>query len=69
MAINIHHTYYAHVEVRYYADDGYTLRCRDCGQIDDIAEQVCEILVKHNFAYADVCSAETDEVLMTIERT
>jgi hypothetical protein len=37
--------------------------------MDDIAEQVCEILIKHNFAYADVCSAETGEVLMVIERT
>jgi hypothetical protein len=37
--------------------------------MDDIAEQVCEVLVKHNFAYADVCSAETGEVLMVIERT
>ena len=69
MAINIRHTYNTHVEIHYYTDDGYTLRCRDCGQMDDIAEQVCEVLVKHNFSYADICSAETGEVLMVVERT
>lgn len=69
MAINVRHTYRTHVEVCYYTEDGYTLRCRDCGQMDDIAEEVCEILVKHNFSYADVCSAETGEILMSIERT
>ena len=69
MAINIHHTHNAHVEVCYYTEDGYTLRCRDYGQMDDIAERVCKVLVKHNFSYTDVCSAETGEVLMVIERT
>lgn len=69
MAINIRHTYSAYVEICYYGEDGYTLRCRDCGQMDDIAEQVCEILVKHNFSYADICSTETGEILMIIERT
>lgn len=68
MAINIQHTYSTHVEICYYTDDGYTLRCLDCGQMDDIAEQVCEVLVKHNFSYADVRSAETGEILMEIER-
>jgi len=69
MAITIKHTYSTNVEVRYYADNGYTLRCRDCGQMDDIAEQVCEVLVKHNFSSADICSTETGEILMVIERT
>lgn len=70
MAINIRHTYNTHVEICYYSDDNYTsLRCHDCGEMDDIAEKVCKILVKHNFSYADVCSAETGEVLMIIERT
>lgn len=69
MAINIRHTYNAHVDITFYAEDGATLRRYDCGQMDDIAEQVCEVLVKHNFSYADVCSAETGEVLMIIERT
>lgn len=69
MAINIRHTYSTHVEVCYYSDDGYTLRCRDCGEMDAIAEQICEILVKHNFSYADVCSATTGELLMVVSRT
>jgi hypothetical protein len=37
--------------------------------MDDIAEEVTEIVVRHNFEYADVCSAETGEVLMVVERT
>lgn len=70
MAINIRHTYTAHVTVVFYDDDmRISLRYDDCGSMDDITEQICEVLVKHNFAYADVCSAETGEVLMVIERT
>lgn len=69
MAINIRHTHNDHVEICFYTDGGYALRCHDCGEMDDIAEKVCKILVKHNFSYADVCSAETGEVLMIIERT
>jgi hypothetical protein len=37
--------------------------------MDDIAEEVTEIVVRHNFEYADVCSAETGEILMVVERT
>lgn len=69
MAINIHHIYTTHVTIIFYTEDGITLHCNDCGQMDDIAERVCEILVKHNFAYADICSSETGEVLMVVERT
>lgn len=69
MAINIRHTYSAHVTVVFYSEDGITLRYDDCGTMDDIAEQICEVLVKHNFSYADVCSDETGKVLMIVERT
>lgn len=70
MAINIRHTHVAHVSVVFYDDDAeISLRYDDCSSMDAIAEQVCEVLVKHNFSYADVCSAETGEVLMVIERT
>lgn len=69
MAINIKHTYTTYVDIHYYAKDGYTLNCRDCGDMDSIAERVCEVLIKHNFSYSDVCSADTGEVLMTIERS
>lgn len=70
MAINIRHTYCAHATVVFYDDDvGISLRYDDCSSMDAIAQQACEVLVKHNFSYADVCSAETGEVLMVVERT
>ena len=68
MAINIRHTHTAHVTVVFY-DDDTSLRYDDCGSMDDIAERICDVLIKHNFSYADVCSDETGEVLMIIERT
>ena len=69
MAINIHHTHTAHVEIVYYSEEGICLRCNDYGEMDNIAEQVCEILVKHNFSDAHVADAATGEVLMIIERS
>lgn len=69
MAIIIKHIYSTNVEIHYYTDNGQVLFCSDCGQMDDIAEEVSEIIVKHNFKYANVCSAETGKVLMIIERT
>lgn len=70
MAINIQHTYSTHVTVAFYSEnDGLSLRYNDCGSMDDIAERICEVLIKHNFDYADVCSSETGELLMVIRRT
>lgn len=71
MAISIQHTYHTYVEITYYPDanNGCGLHETTMGNMDDLAEHVCEILVKHNFAGADVCSSETGEVLMIIERT
>lgn len=71
MAINIRHTYNTYVEIIYYlnGDGACGLHESTCGIMDDIQEHVCEVLVKHNFAGADVCSAETGEVLMVVERT
>ena len=69
MTINIKHTYVVNVDIHYYSENGYTLRCRDCGDMDSITERVCEILVKHNFSYSDVCLMDTGEVLMEIERS
>ena len=71
MAINIQHTYTTYVEIIYYPnnDDACGLHETTVGSMDDIQEHVCEILIKHNFAGADVCSTETGEVLMVIERT
>lgn len=71
MAINIEHTYFTHVEIIFYphGGSGCGLHETTCGQMDAIAEHCCEILVNHNFAGADVCSAETGEVLMIITRS
>lgn len=75
MAINIYHTYTTDVEILYYVSDNdednvpYHLDERMVGTMDDIAEHVCVNLVHHNFTHADICSAETGEVLMIIERT
>lgn len=75
MAINVYYTYTADVEILYYVSDKnedkvpYHLDERMVGTMDDIAEHVCINLVKHDFVSADVCSAETGEVLMIIERT
>ncbi|MBQ2176439.1 MAG: hypothetical protein II453_15720 [Alphaproteobacteria bacterium] len=75
MAINIYHTYTTDVEILYYVSDEnedkmpYHLDERMVGTMDDIAEHVCVNLVQHKFVSADVCSAETGEVLMIIERT
>lgn len=69
MAINTYYVYTAHVTCHFFTDDGEILRCEDCGIMDDIHERVCEILVKHNFRDADICSAETGEVLMVVTRS
>ena len=69
MAINIQHPYTTTVEIYYYSEDGFTCRSRDDGSIDAISERVCEALIKHNFSYAEVCSAKTLEALMIINRS
>ena len=69
MAINIQHTYCTHVEIMYTATHGAYLREATVGSMDEIQEHVCEVLIKHNFTHADVCSAETGEVLMIVDRT
>jgi len=70
MAINIRHTYHTAVEVDYYGENGFICRSHDDGSIDAISERVCEVLVKHNFSRAEVvCSADTNKLLMKIERS
>lgn len=68
MAINIRHTYTAHVDV-YYDNPTVKLHEHMCDNMDEVAEHVCEVLVRHNFTIADVCDSETGEVIMIIERT
>lgn len=69
MAINIRHTFNTRVKIYYYDGFDYNFHSYTCGQMDDIAEMVSEKLIKHNFPHAHVCSVETDEILMMIERT
>lgn len=69
MALNIKHTYTTSITATFYNDDCVAVRYDDVGNMDAIAENVCYMMVKHNFKYADVCSQTTGEVLMTIERT
>lgn len=69
MAINIQHTYSTRVDIYYYSEDGHALHGCDCDSMDNIAERVCEVLIKHNFSYAEVHSAETGDDLMTIKRS
>ena len=69
MAINIQRLYTTEVDIHYYSENGYALCRRDYGDMDSIAERVCEVLVKHNFSFSDVCSTDTGEVLMRIERS
>lgn len=69
MAIHVQHTYSTHTEIIYQSSDGTGLREYTVGNMDEILEHVCDVLVHHHFSHADVCSAENGEVLMIIERT
>lgn len=69
MAINVRRTLNLNTEIYFYGEEGYILRCMDNGEMDDIAERVCEILVKHHFSYAEVFSATSGELIMEIERS
>ena len=65
----VQHLYNESVTVIFYSEEGLELRYDDTGVMDDIAEQACNVLVKHNFVSADVCNAKTGELLMLIERS
>ena len=70
--ITIEHRYCTPVEILYRpntADGSYGLYENTIGNMDEIAEHICEVLVKHNFPAADVCSEETGEILMVIKRS
>lgn len=69
MAIHVQHTYSTHVDIIYRAQDGAGLNEYTCGSMDDILEHICDVLVHHNFNNADVCDAETGEVIMIVTRT
>ena len=69
MAINIQHTYSTHVTMTFYSKENFSLRCDDVGTMDELAERMCEILVKHDFVYADASDRNTGEVVLIVERT
>lgn len=67
--IRINYTYATHVEISYLDPIGnYALKEQTCGTLSELTEHICEVLVKHEFASADVCDAGTGELLMTVER-
>ena len=67
--INIQYTYTTHVEISYLDPIGnYALKEQTCGSMDEIAEHICEVLVKHNFVSADAIDAGTGELLLLVER-
>ncbi len=70
--ITIEHRYCTPVEILYRpstTDGSYGLYEYTTGNMDEIAEHICEVLVKHNLSAADVCSEETGEILMVIKRS
>ena len=67
--ITVQHTYCTHVEIIYTANDGAGLHETTVGNMDEIMEHVCDVLVHHAFVHADVCSAETGEILMIVDRS
>ena len=69
MAIIIKHTYSTNVDIVFSSEDGYNFHQKMIGSMDDIAEHVCDMFVAHKFTAADVCDANTGEVLMILERT
>ena len=70
MAINIHYVYSTNVEISFLdRAHNYALKEQTCGSMDEITEHICEVLVKHDFTYADVIDATSGELLLVIERT
>ena len=65
MAIRVQHTYSTHVEVTFDRHFHYWTN----GTMDEIFERICDELVIHNFNHANVCSSETGEILMIVERS
>ena len=68
MAINIRHIYSAHVDI-YYDRKETDISEYMVGNMDELVEHACEVLIKHNFSVAEICSYETGEILAIVERT
>lgn len=69
MAINIQHTYSTHADIYYDRKETHHLSEYLVGTIDELTEHACEMIVKHNFSTAEICSYETGEILAIVERT
>ena len=68
MTINTYYIYTQKFTCRFFTADGVVLRYEDRDTLDNIHDQMCKILVHHNFTEADVCS-ETGEVIMVIKQS
>ena len=70
MAIHVQHTYSTTTEIIYTRhNQPYKFYETAAGKMDDIFEHVCDVMIYYDFDNADVCSTETGEVLMIVNRT
>ena len=68
--IKIEHVYCTRVYIIYYYNgEPYTYDNTLIGTIDKLTELVCEVLIKNMFNAADICDAETGEILTHITRS
>lgn len=70
MALEISHVYADAAKITYYG----TTNCNGLvesfsGTMDEIAEHICDVMVKHNFERAEACSFYNDEMLLTVKRS
>ena len=68
--ITIKHVYCTPTQIEY-TDNTKEVRMIEyyTESMDNIAEHVCDMLVKHNFYSADVLDRNTGEMLIIIDRT
>lgn len=70
MAINIYHSHSDVAEITYYGVmKGSGLVETLSGTMDELAEHMCDVMVKHNFVLADACSVDTGEILLIVTRS
>lgn len=70
MALEISHVYADVAKITYYG----AMKCNGLvetlsGTMDELAEHMCDIMVKHNFVLADACSVDTGEILLIVKRS
>ena len=69
MAINIYHSHSDMVKITYYGVMKCNLVETLSGTMDELAEHMCDVMVKHNFVLADACSVDTGEMLLIVTRS